>query len=126
MNGWLRDTNAIAVLSKPEGTARVLRWTTEQDEDRLFISILTFGEYDKGLSNLPEEDPMRARIAAGIAALEVRCAGRILPLTDAIEPRGNRPHGGTPSLLDTSCVTALFCASHDADNIAASAAVGQL
>ena len=108
MNGWLLDTNAIAVLSKPEGTARVLRWTTEQDEDRLFISILTLGEYDKGLSNVPEDIPMRARIAASIAALDVRFSGRILPMTDAVVRRWGaisgatkRQTGQTPPVIDT-------------------------
>jgi predicted nucleic acid-binding protein len=95
VNGWLLDTNVIAELSEPDGTARVLRWTTEQDEDRLFISVLTLGEYDKGLSNVPEDIPMRARIAASIAALEVRFSGRILPMTDAVVRRWGAISGAT-------------------------------
>ena len=81
MNGWLLDTNVIAELTRPHGTVRVQLWAAAQEEDRLFLSVLSVGEYDKGLHHLPQDNPLRARIAAGIAALEVRFAGRILTLS---------------------------------------------
>ena len=84
MNGWLLDTNVIAELAKSHGTARVQAWAAAQDEALLFLSILTLGEYDKGLHNLPPDSPLRLPIAAGIAALETRFAGRVLPLSNAI------------------------------------------
>ena len=98
MNGWLLDTNVVAELAKPHGTARVLAWAAAQDEASLFLSILTFGEYDKGLQNLPADSPRRPHIAAGIAALEIRFAGRILPLSDAIVQALGRHqrHGEAP------------------------------
>jgi hypothetical protein len=108
VNGWLLDTNVIAELAKPRGTARVQAWAAAQDETLLFLSILTLGEYDKGLGNLPLDSPFRPRIAAAIAALEVRFAGRILPLSDMIVRRWGivsgavkRQTGQTPPVIDT-------------------------
>ena len=108
MNGWLLDTNVVAELAKSRGTVRVAAWAAAQDEALLFITILTLGEYDKGLHNVPPDSPLRPRIAAGIAAMEVRFAGRLLPLTDAIVRRWGavsgevkRQTGQTPPVIDT-------------------------
>ena len=108
MNGWLPDTNVVAELAKPHGTARVRQWAAAQDEALLFLSIVPLGEYDKGLHNLPPDNPLRSRIAAGIAALEARFADRILPLTDPIARRWGAISGGvkrqtgqTPPVIDT-------------------------
>lgn len=86
----------------------MLAWAAAQDEALLFLSILTLGEYDKGLHNLPPDSPLRPHIAAGITALEVRFADRILPLSDAIVRRwgaisGAVKHltGQTPPVIDT-------------------------
>lgn len=108
MNGWLLDTNVVAELAKPQGTVRVRHWAAAQDEGLLFLSILTLAEYDKGLHNLPPDSLLRPRIAAGIAALEVRFADRILQLTDPIVRRWGaisgdvkRQTGQTPPVIDT-------------------------
>lgn len=108
MNGWLLDTNVVAELARPQGAKRVQAWASAQDEALLFLSILTLGEYDKGLDNLPPDSPLRPVIAAGIAALEVRFAGRILTLTDRIVRRWGtlsgavkRQTGHAPPVIDT-------------------------
>ena len=87
MNGYLLDTNVIASLIAPNGAPSVKTWAAEQDEDRLWLSILTLGEYDKGIAQLPDTDPRRARYIAGRDALEQRFAGRILPLSNEIVRR---------------------------------------
>lgn len=108
MNGWLLDTNVVSELTKSYGTRRVHAWAAAQDESELFLSVLTLGEYDKGLHNLPADSHMRLRIAAAIAAIEVRFAERILPLSDTIVRRwgvisGNvkRLTGHAPPVIDT-------------------------
>ena len=108
LNGWLLDTNVVAELAKPRGTVRVLAWAAAQDEALLLLSILTLGEYDRGLGNLPSDSPLRPHIAAGIAALEVRFADRILPLSNGIVRRWGavggavkRRTGQTPPVIDT-------------------------
>ena len=102
MNGWLLDTNVIAELTRPNGTIRVQDWAAAQDEEGLFLSILTLGEYDKGLHHVSADNPLRPRIAASIAALEARFAGRILALTDPIVRRWGTISGETKRLTGQS------------------------
>jgi predicted nucleic acid-binding protein len=78
-----------------------------QDEQRLFLSVLTLAEYDKGIHQLPEEDPLRARYAANRDAIEVRFGARVLPLSNAgrrwgaIAGRIKRDTGHPPPVIDT-------------------------
>ena len=57
------------------------------DERRLFLSVLTLAEYDKGIANLIGDDPNVERYIAARDALEARFAGRILSLSDSIVRR---------------------------------------
>ncbi len=63
--GWLLDTNVIAELARAGGDPRVLEWARSQDESRLFVSILTFGEYTKGIHNLPPDAARRSAASTG-------------------------------------------------------------
>ena len=108
MIGWLLDTNVVADLANPRGNARVQAWAAAHDEQRFHLSILTFGEYDKGLNNLPDGSPIRPRVEAAIAALEARFAGRLLPVSDAVVRRWGvisgavkRLTGQSPPVVDT-------------------------
>ncbi len=108
MIGWLLDTNVISELARPGCDPKVAAWARAEDEDRLFISVLTLGEYDKGIANLPEGSPARARIAAAVTSLEARFAGRIVALDDATVRRWGRISGAVqrktgraPPVVDT-------------------------
>lgn len=108
MTGWLLDTNVVAELANPQGAARVLTWAAAQDERRLHLSILTLGEYEKGLHNLSDTSVLRPRIEAALAALAVRFAGRLLPVSDAVVRRWGtvsgitkRMTGQSPPVIDT-------------------------
>ncbi len=106
--GWLLDTNVIAELANPLGAARVREWAVAQDERRLYLSILVLGEYAKGLSNMPDDSPLRPRVEAALAALERRFAGRVLSVGDAVVRRWGaisgatkRATGQSPPVIDT-------------------------
>jgi predicted nucleic acid-binding protein len=108
VNGWLLDTNVIAELARPNGTVRLQEWVASQDEGELFLSILTIGEYDKGLHHVAPDNPLRPRIAASIAALEARFSGRVLMLSAPIVRRWGeisgetkRQTGQSPPVIDT-------------------------
>ena len=101
MIGWLLDTNVTSEIARADGDANVPAWARAQDEDRLYISILTLGEYDKGVNNLPPDAPARARIAASVAALEARFASRVLSLDDAIVRRWGRISGAVQRVTGT-------------------------
>lgn len=108
MTGYLLDTNVIASLIAANGAPSVKAWAAGQDEDRLWISILTLGEYDKGVAKLPDDDPNRARYIAARDGLEERFAGRIVQLSDAVVRRWGtisglvrRETGHSPPVIDT-------------------------
>jgi len=85
--GWLLDTNVIAEIISPGGSARVKIWAADQDEVTLHLSILTIGEYEKGIANLPDDDPRRASFTTLRDSLIARFAERLLPVSDPIVRR---------------------------------------
>jgi predicted nucleic acid-binding protein len=108
VRGWLLDTNVIAALINPNGAPSVKGWAATQDEHRMFLSVLTLAEYDKGIANLAADHPDRSRYIAARDALESRFAGRILSVDDKIVRRWGeisgtmrRQTGHSPSVIDT-------------------------
>ena len=108
MKGWLLDTNVIASLIAANGAPSVKAWAAMQDEHRLFLSVLTFGEYDKGIAKLADDNPDRARFAEARDQLETRFEGRILALSDRVVRRWGvlsgtilRDSGHPPPVIDT-------------------------
>lgn len=61
MIGWLLDTNVVSALINPNGAPSVKAWAAAQDEEDLYLSVLTLGEYDKGIFNLADDHPDRQR-----------------------------------------------------------------
>ena len=108
MIGWLLDTNVIASLTSPSGAPSVKAWAAAQDERRLYLSVITLAEYDKGIHQLAEADPRRALYAGRRDAIEARFGGRVLPVTSivirrwgAISGRIKRETGHPPPVIDT-------------------------
>jgi toxin FitB len=108
VNGWLLDTNVVSALINPNGAPSVKRWAGEQSEDRFFISVLTLAEYEKGIENLPADDPNRYRYTVARDGLEARFSGRILSVSDVIVRRWGQITGRTklstriaPPVIDT-------------------------
>ncbi len=108
MKGWLLDTNVIASLAAPGGAPSVKAWASSQEEARFHLSILTLAEYDKGIHQLSDDDPLRVRYAANRDAIETRFGDRVIPLTDAIVRRWGalagrirRDTGHPPPVIDT-------------------------
>jgi predicted nucleic acid-binding protein len=106
--GWLLDTNVIAALINPNGAPSVKLWAATQTEDKFFISVLTLGEYDKGIHNLPVDHNDRPRYLAARDALEARFKGKVLSVDDnvvrrwgAISGTVKREVGVAPSVIDT-------------------------
>lgn len=108
MNGWLLDTNVIAEVSGAKPDRRVEQWLASQPEHKLFLSILTIAEYQKGIHRLPLGDKLRPRLQQSVNALEARFAGRVLSVSDqialrwgAISGEVKRVTGHPPSVIDT-------------------------
>jgi predicted nucleic acid-binding protein len=108
MSAWLLDTDVVAELLRRRPEPRVAAWEAAQDAGTLFLSVLTFAELDQGLAKLPADDPRLPRLAAGLAHLEQRFAGRLLPLSDNVVRRYSRLSGSLgarmgqrPPVIDT-------------------------
>jgi len=106
--GWLLDTNVISAIINPNGAPTVKAWAAAQDENRLFLSILTLGEYDKGIHNVPDNHPNRPRFIAARDRLAARFSGRTLSVGDEIVRRWGaisgtvkRLSGHAPPVIDT-------------------------
>jgi predicted nucleic acid-binding protein len=77
---FLLDTCLISELVKKEPNAAVLNWLDERDEQTLFLSVLTLGELQKGISKLStgvRKDDLQAWVEHDLIE---RFEGRILDL----------------------------------------------
>ena len=77
---YLLDTCLISELVKKEPHPAVLRWLDEQDEQRLFISVLVLGELNKGVTKLAAGDRKEALLSWMEHDLTERFEGRIVGL----------------------------------------------
>lgn len=77
---YLLDTNVISELVKREPNIRVIRWIEACDEYALFLSVITFGELQKGITKLNDRDRI-GRLQNWVNQdLTKRFEGRILPV----------------------------------------------
>ena len=75
---YLLDTCVISEVTKPRPTARVLTWLDIQEELSLFLSVITFGELQKGISKLPASRKRRQLQQWVDRELTRRFTGRML------------------------------------------------
>jgi hypothetical protein len=103
---FLLDTNVISEWIKPQPNRNVVSWLAEVDEDRVFISVISFAEVRHGVELLPV-GRRRERLAHWLAEdLPERFEGRILAIDQhiaetwgVIMARGQKA-GLTPGSMD--------------------------
>jgi toxin FitB len=132
--GWLLDTNVVSELVNPNGARRVKDWAASQDEARVFLSVLTLAEYDKGIHNVADDHPSRPRFIAMRDGIAARFAGRTLSVSDAVIRRWGavsgavkRQTGQAPPVIDTMLATTalehdLYFATRNVRDVRASGA----
>ncbi len=85
MSGFLLDTNVISEYPRAwPPDVRVKRWVDTQNEDTLYLSVLTFGEIRKGVTLLPaskKRDQLERWLESDLSA---RFANRLSPINGAI------------------------------------------
>ncbi|HKV23040.1 MAG TPA: type II toxin-antitoxin system VapC family toxin [Candidatus Acidoferrum sp.] len=97
----LLDTNVISEWSKPRPNSGVIRWLAEQDEDRIFMSVVTMAELRHGLERLPKggrqeqlrvwiEEDLRERFEGRILSIDESIAGAWGKIMAASERSGRR------------------------------------
>jgi hypothetical protein len=77
---FLLDTNIVSEWTKLRPDERVAAWLAQQDEDRIFISVVTLAELRRGVERLPA-GARRDRLDAWLTdQLHPRFEDRILPI----------------------------------------------
>lgn len=81
---FLLDTCVISALRKPKDNASLVEWISGVDESDLFLSAITIGELEKGVSRLPESKK-KAAVSEWIRhAVTNRFGNRVLPIDAAV------------------------------------------
>ena len=81
---WLLDTCVLSEYVSNSPASGVIRWLDEQDESRLFISVISLGEIEKGILKLRPADSRRAqKLKVWFGNLESRFAERTLAIDGA-------------------------------------------
>lgn len=81
---YLLDTCVVSELVKPRPSPRVVQWVSDRDEDRLFLSVVTLAELQKGIAKLADE-PRRQRLQAWLEKdLIQRFQGRMLEVNEEV------------------------------------------
>jgi toxin FitB len=56
---YLLDTCVISEILRPKSSRKVTKWIKDEDENNLFISVLSIGELHKGIEKLAESKRKR-------------------------------------------------------------------
>ncbi len=77
---YLLDTCVVSELIKKLPNENVLSWLKNQDETNLYLSVLTFGEIQKGIEKAPDEKRKNKLIIWLEEDLRQRFKGRIISI----------------------------------------------
>ena len=90
---YLLDTCLVSELIKKRPEPRVVDWIRHQPEDRLYLSVLTLGELQKGIAKL--EDTKRAEKLQEWLDEDLleRFSGRLLGVTPSVARVWGRMQG---------------------------------
>ena len=81
---FLLDTNVLSEWTKPRPNSGVVAWLADIDEDRVFISVVTFAELRHGIERMAG-GTRRKRLDEWLRdELPQRFEARILPVNSAV------------------------------------------
>ena len=113
---FLLDTNVVSEAKRPEPDAQVLRWLAGQPLTATYLSVITLGELEEGISALGETHRSRA-LQAWLTQLSESFAGRVLGVDQAVATTWGRiqaeakRRGRTPPAIDA--LIAATAITHD-------------
>lgn len=94
---YLLDTNVLAEVRKPRGSAAVRQWMETVDGSVLFISVLVLGEIQQGIDRLARRDLRQANVySTWLATLRREFADHVLPVTEEVALEWGRLNAGDP------------------------------
>ncbi len=77
---YLLDTCVISELIRPQPDQNVVSWMQEQSENDLYLSVLTFGEIEKGIKKATSPTKKKNLQLWVENDLKKRFEGRIIPI----------------------------------------------
>ena len=77
---YLIDTCILSELIKKKPDPNVESWFYSQNEDSLYISVISFGELRKGISKLTDNSNKKVKLLEWVEGLEKRFLGRIIDI----------------------------------------------
>jgi predicted nucleic acid-binding protein len=113
-SGYLLDTNVLSETRRKKADSGVLTFLESVEPSSLYLSVLTIGEFRKGVIAKKREDPdAAARLSNWIDGLELSFADRIVGVDVAIaklwgEWSGERPRSVVDTLLASTAVVHEF------------------
>lgn len=82
---YLLDTCVLSEYLKKRPDEAVISWLSNQENNGLFISILTIGELKKGMVKIEFSDPVKfEKISGWIKTIETQFRGHILPIDERV------------------------------------------
>lgn len=54
---FILDTNVISAARRPERNAKLTSWIKEQNDDNLYLSVITIGEISRGIRKQEKTNP---------------------------------------------------------------------
>lgn len=85
---YLLDTDILSALRKKQREPKLEKWFTANRSADFYISVVTVGEIERGISRQQSVDPAFASaLAHWLEGLLVNYGGRVLPLTVGIARR---------------------------------------
>lgn len=81
---YLLDTCLVSELIKRAPEPQVIEWVRQQDEQRLYLSVLTIGEVQAGIAKLTDANRAEKLKAWLDDDLQARFDGRILDVTPRV------------------------------------------
>ena len=90
---YLLDTCILSEATKREPNAGVMEWLDRADETRLFLSVVTLGEVQQGISRLPASRKQRQLQSWLERDLLERFRGRILDVDAEVAMEWGRLQG---------------------------------
>lgn len=88
---YLLDTCVIAELRKKRPDAGVLGWILKQQDEQLYVSVVTLGEIERSIEKQRKPEPdFAAELATWLENLTRLYADRLLPVSPGIARRGGR------------------------------------
>lgn len=85
---FLLDTVIVSELRKKRPNAGVVRWVSKQQDDHLYLSVVTLGEIERGIEKRRKADAEFAdALATWLENLIRLYADRMLPVTPGVARR---------------------------------------